>query len=381
MKNIFKKKFVYILLIAILVSSTSVLYSKAEDKIEEYNIEMSSRDIYLQTYEFGDLSEIDDSAEITLSSDNPYVANIAYSHYVKHGEFEEPGHTQYTDYFRFQKSQYIELKLDSESIPDGEFYFVWVTALRAGTANITMTIDQNGVISKRIYHVTVAGSKPSIKKLKYGNIILDNGSNYFEIWYLTRFAEITLSCNKDNAFKFVASGCPGGISDTLTIGKKEVTLVNSGDWEDFSLKPLKTGKFKIYVKVEQDGYVVKKTFNLQVVKYKNPLKSFQIGNKDYAKYYNKDDTAADWNDVLSKKLCLYTQGGKKFSIKMKKGYKLVSMRYYPSKCYSSTPSKTLKKSAKKLPKDFGELYICYKDMYGYKRYLVLDVGDTVCRDD
>lgn len=81
---------------------------------------------------------------------------------------------------------------------------------------------------------------------------------------------------------------------------------------------LKPGKVTIKCTVTQGEKTYTKKCKYEILKYKNPLSSLKIGNKNYAPFFNEStDTIVDG-----------IKGKQKVSVKVKKGYKLVRLYIY-----------------------------------------------------
>lgn len=156
------------------------------------------------------------------------------------------------------------------------------------------------------------------------------------------------------------------------IGKEAQTIKQNDGTVGVNIAPKRIGEIKITVSVQQNGEEYSKDYNLTVYKYTNPIKTFKIDKKEYAGKFNKWSAITDkgtavtypYERNLTKKECKHTLGGKSYNLKMKKGYKLVKITYRNKGEW--VKKHTLKKSSPKLPKDFWELYIVYKDKNGNK---------------
>ena len=151
---------------------------------------------------------------------------------------------------------------------------------------------------------------------------------------------------------------------SYVMNKKAKTLIN---YNSIIIEPKKTGSLEVKVKIEQDGYVVNKKYKFDVKSYVNPIKSFVIGNKEYARYFdNADIVGDDMDDFIKREIsidqCKYALGNK-FQLKMKEGYTLVKISYRNAWEYG-TEKHTLSSTATRLPKKFWELHIDYKDKNG-----------------
>ena len=82
---------------------------------------------------------------------------------------------------------------------------------------------------------------------------------------------------------------------TATSSKKSVVKVKCyNDPEDalsVVIEARKPGTSKLVIKIKRNGKVKKYKCTVKVIKYKNPIKSFKIGKKNYAKRFKKSPFA------------------------------------------------------------------------------------------
>lgn len=88
----------------------------------------------------------------------------------------------------------------------------------------------------------------------------------------------------------------------------------------------KPGTTKLTMTYRLNNKIKKMVINLKVIKYTNPLKTFAIGGKNYAKIFNKVTTAG-----VSYKLIHKAGGTYKFAVKPKKDWKVTSVKVNGSK--------------------------------------------------
>lgn len=102
----------------------------------------------------------------------------------------------------------------------------------------------------------------------------------------------------------------------------------------------KPGTAKLTMTYRLNNKVKKMVINLKVIKYTNPLKTFAIDGKNYAKVFNKVTVYGPSYKIIPKAGDTY-----KFAVKPKKDWKVTSVKTYESK-------KQLKNAKKiTLPKD------------------------------
>lgn len=292
-------------------------------------------------YMLPDITDLTSDTTVTMFCDNTYVAGVAYE-----GEAKDEG---------------ITLKGSEQKLTKGKWTAsdLSIEARRAGTAVVTVNIATAGNVTSKSYYVTVNGTEPVLPR-----VLMDKkkARSYDEVMVggiiTSAYAKITIASNKNNAFRLE---CRNSNYKTkkIMVGKKPKEI----KWDDMiTLIPIKSGNISVIVTVEQDGKVYNKTYKLQVLKYVNPIASFKIGQKDFARKFDKRTLLGDGRG-LSIRDCKYTLGGKTYKIKMKKGYKLLKITYRRHDEWGVKPH-TLKGST--LPKDFWELYIIYKDKKGRK---------------
>ena len=106
---------------------------------------------------------------------------------------------------------------------------------------------------------------------------------------------------------------------TMKSSKKSVVKPGSSG-SDFIAK--KAGTAKITMKGKKGNKAKKYKCTVKVVKYKNPVKKFKIGKKDYTSKLNKPVYQDAWAAMKVKK------GKAKISIKPKNGWKVKKIRYW-----------------------------------------------------
>lgn len=310
--------------------------------------------------EFNEIYTLPKQASITFTLQPTEAVELGYQKFVK-GKNSNKEKIAYADTVTFTSSEIADRSEDDDESVG--VHKVFVTAQAPGTAELTVTIDNSGVVTSKNYSITVKGVKPKFK-LKLSDKVLRSGEiTALELngsaTSVSPNAKITIKANKNKAV---------WIKEYDDSKKKRVLKKNQpcsfeafdGETTQFELSPIKGGKITFTVTVEQDGYKVEKQCVLNVVKYVNPFQSFRIGTKDYAKKFDKNPTAGE---RMKKAEALYMMA-KPYSIKMKKGYKLEKIEYRNVGEWDGTKAHKLKGSV--LPKRFWELYITYKDSKGNK---------------
>lgn len=314
-------------------------------------------DISETTYHLSEIKGMTSASVITLSSDNTDVAGFCYYEEKVTSNVQE-GETIYADSITAKGSN---IKLGEQELKKGKWITsIGIVAKRAGNATVTVKVDNSGIITSQVYNVTVKGVEPKLTKWKKKTIRTCD-TTYIDIQNLSTYGTVTISSNKDKAFAIKEYIGETEKYKKAYIGKTDKII---DVYDTIEIIPNKTGNIDINVKIEQDGYTVTYTYKLNVVKYVNPIKTFKIGNKNYAKKFNKKADIATGRG-LTKKECKYTLG-KTYKLKLKKGYKLVKITYRKKNEWGWVKPHTLKKNSTKLPKDFWELYIVYKDKKGRK---------------
>ena len=299
-----------------------------------------------------DLYMVPDQATVTFTLQPTEAVSFGYTRIVK----GKNGTTEKTNYVNTFTCSGKEIS-DEEDANDDSVGVkkVFLTAEYAGTAELTMETNNAGVVTSKQFHIVVKGVKPKIKVKLSGKLIRSSETAYIiDSSKISQNAKVTVSANKNKVVKVAVNG-----EKKKRVMKKNKPIVCSHD-DGLGLEfyPIKAGKVTFTITVEQDGYKVQKKFDLTIVKYVNPFQSFRIGTKDYAKKFDKDPNGG----ARTKKAeALYTMA-KPYSIKMKKGYKLVKIQYRNVGEWSGYH----KLKGNVLPKNFWELYITYQDSKGNK---------------
>lgn len=143
-----------------------------------------------------------------------------------------------------------------------------------------------------------------------------------------------------------------------------------GDNFEFSLCPVKTGKATITVTIESGADKLTFVINNKVISYKNPLSKLIINGKNKTKAFNKEQYLRSGTNLESSTtLNMYNGKSKTMTgqIKMKKGYKLVSVKNGNKKVKLTKKQGSYYFSVKK--SKLKMLKITYKDKKGKTRYL------------
>lgn len=317
-------------------------------------------------YELKDIYNTPADATVTLTVDQPDVIQLHYTQYnVTKKNTDDKEVT--TQSFSAKGSQ---VKKYDDDLPVGKWISkVSVFALKAGTATVTVSVNNNGTVTTNSYNVIVKGRKPVIKQKWKKNLQAVAAYNSVYISKTTQQTKLNISCNKNNAVRIAYSTAKD--EKYKVIGKKPVTLddmdFRDDETSEINVIPLVSGTLKVKVVVEQDGYKKEKNYTCKAAKWENPFQSFTIGNKNFTKKFDSWTQLVNGNgngSPISKKEAKYTFG-KSYNIKMKQGYKLLKITYRLNGEWYPTPLHNL--SGLKLPKDFWELYITYKDKKGKTR--------------
>ena len=143
-----------------------------------------------------------------------------------------------------------------------------------------------------------------------------------------------------------------------------------GDNYNFSLCPVKTGKATITVTIESGAETTTFVINNKVISYKNPLSKLVINGKNKTKAFNKEQYLRSGTNLESSSILnVYSGKAKNMTgqIKMKKGYKLVSVKNGNKKVKLTKKQGSYYFSIKK--SKLKMLKITYKDKKGKTRYL------------
>ena len=102
--------------------------------------------------------------------------------------------------------------------------------------------------------------------------------------------------------------------------KKIAKITIEDNKSDIYIKPLKTGKATLTVTVKNGSETEVYKIKLTIVKYKNPVKGFKVGGKEYKNKFNK---RTFYVAKVPKKDRVV-----KFRVKTKKGYKARTATYF-----------------------------------------------------
>ena len=281
-------------------------------------------------YKIKGITGVRTDTTVTITSDNGEIAGICYKKVTKNtSEYCGPENS-----ISFKGNEYAK-NLDKIKGKGTYYGDLTIQAKSAGAANITVTVNDSAgnTVSSHVYAVTVRAISPVFKKMPKKSI------------YPFETKEFKIKNMSDIAV----------------------------DKDGYTIYPKKAGNFILTVVLEQDSKVFQYEYNVKVEKYVNPFTSFKVGNKDYAKKFNKNLLVADKGTTgkksgILKKSDYKYMSSKTFKIKMRKGFKLKKVTYVPQGAWSVAPKK-IKNG--KMPKDFWEFYIHYKDKSGTSRMAVI----------
>ncbi len=98
---------------------------------------------------------------------------------------------------------------------------------------------------------------------------------------------------------------------------QKINNVKSTKENYIRLNKISPGNTKITVKIKRQNKTYTSSQNVKFLKYSNPVKSFKIGNKDYAKLLNKNFNSS-----------IKTSGKKKVTVKGQNGWKVLWLHTY-----------------------------------------------------
>ncbi len=321
-------------------------------------------------YKIKGITGVRTDTTVTITSDNGEIAGICYKKVTKNtSEYCGPENS-----ISFKGNEYAK-NLDKIKGKGTYYGDLTIQAKSAGAANITVTVNDSAgnTVSSHVYAVTVRAISPVFKKMPKKSIYPFE-TKEFKIKNMSEFANIKIYANKEKA---VSIGYYDSNADkdkkVLISGTKENATNIAVDKDGYTIYPKKAGNFILTVVLEQDSKVFQYEYNVKVEKYVNPFTSFKVGNKDYAKKFNKNLLVADKGTTgkksgILKKSDYKYMSSKTFKIKMRKGFKLKKVTYVPQGAWSVAPKK-IKNG--KMPKDFWEFYIHYKDKSGTSRMAVI----------
>lgn len=114
----------------------------------------------------------------------------------------------------------------------------------------------------------------------------------------------------------------------------------------------KPGTAKITVTVKVNGKAYKKTCSYTVVKYQNPFKTLKVG---------KENLVSELNKYAYVNLKSVTSGRMKLSYKLKSGYKIQKVYYYPVYKFGKEYKPCNIKNGQNLPKKFDSIGFVIKN--------------------
>ena len=276
---------------------------------------------------------------------------------------------------------------DDEDYEDDEGHYISVLPLTTGRSSIIIKVysQDNEVLASKTIQVEVKKVTPKLyqydslknKTKKLGKTAQWNAecgdwvSGSFGLRNIPYNAKVTLSVNKKNMYKYI---------NTYTVYKWKKMKKNSytmkanpyeyGDSYAFSLYPIKKGNAKIKVTIEANGEKTTFVIKNKVIAYNNPLEKLVINGKNKAKLYNKMQYLRTGTNLeTNKSLDMYRTKSENMTgqIKMKKGYKLVSVKNGKKNVKLTQSNGTYYFSVP--VSQLSVLKITYKDKKGKIRYL------------
>lgn len=285
------------------------------------------------------------------------------------------------------KSETIEAKEYDEEEDDDDGIEVNIIPLTTGKSSVVINVysSTKAVLATKTIPVEVRKVTPKLCRE-------DHAKN--KKYTLAQTSDWSCECGDWVSGNFYISNVPYGSKVTLAVSNNKMyKYINSYDlykWKkmsstsyvlkenpypygenyDFSLCPVKTGKATITVTIESGAETTTFVINNKVISYKNPLSKLVINGKNKTKAFNKEQYLRSGTNLESSSILNMYSGKSKTmtgQIKMKKGYKLVSVKNVNKKIKLTKKQGsyyfTIKKSKLKM------LKITYKDKKGKTRYL------------
>lgn len=256
-----------------------------------------------------------------------------------------------------------------------------------GTATVTVEILKNGTVAEtRKINVTVVETEPVFpESLSNNNNMMAgiaNEQTELELDRISETGKITLSCSGDA--KLIVLTCnekhPGSTWKNIWRTLTADDTVYYSPYDRYYFEATKPGTCVLTVKVEQDGKTYTKSYTINVEKNVNAFKSIKFGSTEMKKVFNKNAFS-----VIKKKKYKKVVYGKTLSLKLQKGYKLISVRYSKdgfmigealnntnfSKAVKMKKSGGSYKSKTKISNKADAIWIAYKDSKGYRHDRVI----------
>ena len=276
-----------------------------------------------------------------------------------------------------------------EDEEDDEGFCFAIMPLTVGQSSVIINVysSNNDVLATKTIPVTVKKVTPQLYQYNDKTKRLASTSQWncecgdwvsgsFGLKNIPYGSKVTLSVNKKNMYKYI------NVDESERAYKwksmKKNSYVMKADpycYEDcnyrFNLYPIKSGNAKITITIESGD--VKTTFVVKnkVISYQNPLENLVINGRNKTKAYNRVQyLRVGTNLESSTSLDMYNTESEKVTgqIKMKKGYKLVSVKKGKTKIKLTKKNGIYYFSVKK-PKLWEEFKIIYKDKKGKTRCL------------
>ncbi len=279
---------------------------------------------------------------------------------------------------------------DEEEEDDGIYIDLFPLTVGESSVNINVYSAANEVLATATIPVVVNSITPELHRIDYATN---------KIYNLAQTSNWTCEVGNWSSGAFRVCNVPYGSKVTLSVDKKKMykrtsehflykwkkmkrnSYVLQEDtyatyWKDnnenydFILCPQKAGSASITVTVETGGNVTTFVIKNKVEAYKNPLEKLVINGKDKTKAFNKEQYLQSGTNLESSSILdIYNTDKKEITgqIKMKKGYKLISVKNGKKKIKLRKSNGTYYFTVKK--SKLRDLKITYKNKKGKTRYL------------
>lgn len=331
------------------------------------------------TYEMKELDSVlknvPSSAQVVFSIDNPDCIRFSYTHQINEDEERDEENSTFT--------------LSGSQLKNySEFTLAALCATPANTpASATVKVMNGSVITSQVtYSVTVTPVAPRFRKnLGHKKIRTYVDELSFGLDNVNSSASISIWASKPLIYCYDTTKFVGKKQKAVTTTKtKAISTTESAPTIITNLEPddvditnrciiskTSIGKINLYVVVKQDGKEYKKTYSFTVTRYVNPFQNFSVKLKNgkklqMAKLFNTRSTVStNPGGGISTSQAKNMQG-RPWNIKMKKGFKLIKIRYREPDEWVGMSKWS--KSYPTMPSLFWELYIYYKDKSGKMYY-------------
>lgn len=278
---------------------------------------------------------------------------------------------------------------DEDDEDDEEELSLQIMPLAAGNSSVVINVysSTNEVLATKTIPVVVRNVTPQLKRSdgKTKSYKLGQKSNWtcqsgawesgvFTLRNIPYGSKVTLSVSNNKMYKLTRDYANYKFKKmkSKTYVLKEYPYENYVNYE-FVLNPIKKGTATIKITIESGSNITTYTIKNKVSAYKNPLSKLVINGKDKTKVYNdKQYLSFGTNLETSSCLDMFSGDGDNITgqIKMKKGYKLVSVTYGKKKAKLSNKQGGYSFSIPRKSFDYGTVFkITYKDKKGKTKYL------------